>query len=66
MRLKLKVLGPKLRQGVSYGTKSAIFSSEYGDRWFWWRMGFSTVVFVGGATVNVWSDNLLMGLRVWR
>ncbi|KAH6829575.1 3-oxo-5-alpha-steroid 4-dehydrogenase family protein [Perilla frutescens var. hirtella] len=41
--------------------------SEYADLdsdgWFWWRMVAGTVVFGGGAAVNIWSDNLLMGLK---
>ncbi|KAK6120295.1 hypothetical protein DH2020_045986 [Rehmannia glutinosa] len=41
--------------------------SEYadldGDGWFWWRLVAGAVVFGGGAFVNVWSDNLLMGLK---
>ncbi|KAI3474174.1 hypothetical protein Pfo_028962, partial [Paulownia fortunei] len=41
--------------------------SEYADLdsdgWFWWRLAAGAVVFVGGAVVNIWSDNLLMGLK---
>ncbi|KAL6534349.1 Steroid 5-alpha-reductase det2 [Orobanche hederae] len=41
--------------------------SEYadlaGDGWFWWRLAAGVVVFCGGAAANIWSDNLLMGLK---
>lgn len=41
--------------------------SEYGDldgdRWFWPRMAAGAAVFGGGAAANIWSDNVLMGLK---
>ncbi|KAL3839435.1 hypothetical protein ACJIZ3_024026 [Penstemon smallii] len=41
--------------------------SEYADldadRWFWWRLSGGALVFGGGFVANVWSDNLLMGLK---
>ncbi|KAK4396153.1 Steroid 5-alpha-reductase DET2 [Sesamum angolense] len=41
--------------------------SEYadldGDEWFWWRLAAGAMVFFGGAVMNVWSDNVLMGLK---
>ncbi|KZV53419.1 hypothetical protein F511_10205 [Dorcoceras hygrometricum] len=41
--------------------------SEYADfnedRWFWWRCAAGMVVFGGGMATNIWSDNLLTGLK---
>ncbi|KAL0347400.1 UNVERIFIED_CONTAM: Steroid 5-alpha-reductase DET2 [Sesamum calycinum] len=41
--------------------------SEYadldGDEWFWWRLAAGAMVFFSGAVMNVWSDNVLMGLK---
>lgn len=41
--------------------------SEYadldGDGWFWWRLGAGAAVFGGGLVVNIWADNVLMGLK---
>ncbi|KAL3640713.1 Steroid 5-alpha-reductase det2 [Castilleja foliolosa] len=41
--------------------------SEYADLesdgWFWLRFAAGLAVFGGGVYVNIWSDNLLMGLK---
>lgn len=41
--------------------------SEYADfardRWFWWRCAAGMVVFGCGMAANIWSDNLLTGLK---
>lgn len=34
-----------------------------GDEWFWWRFAGGLVVFLSGMYANLWSDNMLMGLK---
>ncbi|XP_051132259.1 steroid 5-alpha-reductase DET2 [Andrographis paniculata] len=49
------------------GYLQARWVSEYadleGDEWFWWRLGVGAAIFGCGMAANVWSDNLLIGLK---
>ncbi|KAI3474712.1 hypothetical protein Pfo_029897 [Paulownia fortunei] len=56
----LVLISPFLLHYLHHGCLNMLILS---DGWFWWRLAAGAVVFVGGAVVNIWSDNLLMGLK---
>ncbi|XP_022867096.1 steroid 5-alpha-reductase DET2 [Olea europaea var. sylvestris] len=59
----LMAFGFNLLNGYLQSRWVSQYADLEGDEWFWWRFAGGLVVFLSGMYANLWSDNMLMGLK---